>query len=294
MSDIAEKLITFTNNTPAVADAVISAKATVRGTVVRVDDVLDVEHPLGVQLRGNNLSNITDKVNVILQGKNLIPFPYYEKSRTVNGITFTVNEDGSLHYEGTTTAAAQFHFTDYRNQLLLTPGETYAISVHADSNGAENTYTSLLNVNYKPVDKSPAAWSGSILDIAYIGKDGKPGSKTLVYPEDGTGGIQCYIHIPAGKTVNNTVRILIETGSTATEYERYKTPQTATADANGKVSGLVSVSPTMTLRADNDTVALECTYFPVSAADTVAKYQQLKAEETTLQEYLREYKEESV
>lgn len=288
MSDIATKLTTIANNTPAVAEAVNAAKATATGKVVRVDDVLTTEHPLQVQTSAG--------AKVTVSGKNLIPFPYKETSRTVNGITFTVNDDGSLHYEGTTPEGrtAQFHFTDYNKQLLLTPGETYTISVHADSNGAESTYTSLLNVNYKPVDKNPAAWSGSILDIAYIGKDGTPGSKTVVYPEDGTGGIQCYIHIPAGKTVNNTVRVMIEHGTAATEYERYKEPQTATAGADGKVVGLTSVSPSMTLIADSGAAALECTYFPASAADVYAKYQKLQQEQITLQNKLQGHKEESV
>lgn len=269
MSDIATKLITIANNTPAVAEAVNSAKATATGAVIRVDDVLATEHPLQVQTSAG--------AKVTVSGKNLIPFPYKEKSRTVNGITFTVNEDGSLHYEGTSTAAAaaQFHFTDYNKQLLLTPGETYTISVHADSNTPEASYQSLLNVNYKPVDKAPAAWSGSFLDVEYIGKDGKPISKTLVYPEDGAGGIQCYIHIPAGKTVNNTVRVMIELGTTATDYEPYKEPQTATADSTGKVTGLHSVSPCMTLWADTGAV-VQCRYFPQSAADTLAKYHTLK------------------
>ena len=158
------------------------------------------------------------------RGKNLIPFPYKQKSGIVSGITFTVNDDGSVHYEGTATANAQFHFTNV-NDVLLVPGETYTVSIHADSNTTENAYTSFLNVNYKPVDRNPASWKIVIYDTAYITQDGKPASRTAVYPADGAGGIQAYIHVPAGNYVNNTVRLMIEVGDTATEYEPYKAPQ---------------------------------------------------------------------
>lgn len=86
----------------------------------------------------------------------------------------------------------------------------------------------------------------------------------------------------------------LELGSTATGYETYRAPQEATADASGKVDGLISVSPSMTLLADSDAVALECTYFPESAAGVYAKYHELKQEQINLQNKLQVYKEESV
>ena len=115
------------------------------------------------------------------KGKNLIPFPYKQKSGIVSGITFTVNDDGSVHYEGTSTANAQFHFTNVDDALLV-PGEIYTVSIHADSNATGSAYTSLLNLNYKPVDRNPVSWKILIYDTAYITQDGKPASKTAVYP----------------------------------------------------------------------------------------------------------------
>lgn len=41
--------------------------------------------------------------------KNLISLPYAEKSKTMNGITFTVRDDGSVKVEGTSTDYAQFY-----------------------------------------------------------------------------------------------------------------------------------------------------------------------------------------
>ncbi len=46
------------------------------------------------------------------EGANLIPFPYSDgMSKTVNGITYTVNADGSIHAVGTATAEAIFTLT---------------------------------------------------------------------------------------------------------------------------------------------------------------------------------------
>ena len=47
-------------------------------------------------------------VNVTKLGKNLIPYPYRYTTATINGITFTVNEDRSITVKGTATADARF------------------------------------------------------------------------------------------------------------------------------------------------------------------------------------------
>ena len=54
--------------------------------------------------------------------------------------------------------------------------------------------------------------------------------------------------------------IQLESGENATEYEEYKQVQEATADADGTVTGLTSVSPNMTIMADNDGANLNVIY----------------------------------
>jgi hypothetical protein len=75
--------------------------------------------------------------------------------------------------------------------------------------------------------------------------------------------------------------IQIEVGETATDYEAYKAPQTATADENGNVAGLTSVAPTMTIISDSP---VECVYLP--ECDCCNKYMELKAAEIALKEEL--------
>ena len=410
---ITDKLIIVADNTPAVAEAVNAAKATVSGAVVRVDDVLDVEHRLGVKLKS----------------KNLIPLDSLSATSTINGITFTNNGDGTFTLNGTATAEAIYGLVVARNAFPVYKGKTYAFSgaiskaiwlqakyVETDSftkydygsgcaftaddnysfraNIRVNEGTVCENVIVKPqLEEGATATEYAPYNVELLGTEVSVYGKNLFDYRDfiefvnsgvGTQGVEdatykgedcfafaatqtsnddkytgirfkentqytitieyCYEYSSAvainpfliwytdgtfsrvganasiseftkvttttvaGKTIagititrfaaNATVYVKkdmqIEISTAATAFEPYKAPQTATADASGKVVGLTSVSPTMTLIADNDVVALECTYFPASAADTVAKYQRLKAEETTLQEHLREYKEESV
>ena len=61
---IADKLITIADNSAAVAEAVNGSKTTVSGTVIRVDDVLNVEHQLEART--------TDNYAVLVYGKNLL------------------------------------------------------------------------------------------------------------------------------------------------------------------------------------------------------------------------------
>lgn len=44
-------------------------------------------------------------------GKNLLPFPYSNTSKTQNGVTFDVQNDGTIHIYGTASATTYFNFS---------------------------------------------------------------------------------------------------------------------------------------------------------------------------------------
>ena len=70
-------------------------------------------------------------------GENLIPYPYYYSSGTVsNGVTFTVNDDGSVSTSGTATTGTPIFYMMY-NQTLA--AGTYTIS-GCPSGGSSTTY----------------------------------------------------------------------------------------------------------------------------------------------------------
>lgn len=68
------------------------------------------------------------------EGYNLIPFPYFHDSRTINGITWTINEDGSVTANGTSTAVSIFRLTSTTEDLqTIKEGKRYALSALCDS-----------------------------------------------------------------------------------------------------------------------------------------------------------------
>lgn len=66
-------------------------------------------------------------------GANLIPFPYAETTKTLNGITFTDNGDGSLTINGTATGSSWFYLSQNNIDLtLFEVGQTYSLSGGTD------------------------------------------------------------------------------------------------------------------------------------------------------------------
>lgn len=62
--------------------------------------------------------------------RNLIVYPYYQTTKTENGVTFTVNSDGSITVNGTATAATYFRlsYTTRTQNLLRLKKGTYTLS----------------------------------------------------------------------------------------------------------------------------------------------------------------------
>lgn len=64
-------------------------------------------------------------------GRNLIPYPYRDKTKTVNGVTFTDNGDGSVTVSGTPTDNATFSIC--AGVVFVISGTTYTLSTNAQS-----------------------------------------------------------------------------------------------------------------------------------------------------------------
>ena len=56
---------------------------------------------------------------------NLISYPYVDKRTTINGVTFTVNNDGTVNVNGTATARCDFSLSNY---VPVTVGASYFFS----------------------------------------------------------------------------------------------------------------------------------------------------------------------
>ena len=118
----------------------------------------------------------------------LIPYPYYQSTRTVNGITFTDNGDRTITANGTATATTNQHVV--QSSIYELSEGIYKLT-GCPSGGNASTY--LIYVQRRPKDGSSASLAG---------RDTGSGSTFAAY-EDSTYGIMC--RIQSGKTVSNIV-----------------------------------------------------------------------------------------
>ena len=149
------------------------------------------------------------ELTVNISGKNLIPYPYVNTTKTISGITFTDNGDGTITANGTATATASY-FLD--NEFNYIGGITYTIS-GCPKGGSNSTYKI----------------KGDRLG-AYIDDNGNGATYSFKY--DTTAAIVILIY--KDTTVNNLVfRPQLELGSAATDYEMPSgTSYTITPDSN--------------------------------------------------------------
>ena len=139
--------------------------------------------------------------NVKVYGKNLIPYPYINTTKTINGIIFTDNGDGSITINGTATANAYFALT----ALNLYPKGIYYLSGGASGGGTSS---------YALVARNREGASYTFLKMDY-------GSGVKIeLSEDDT--MMFEIRVYSGTTVDNLVfKPQLEFGGAATEYEEY-------------------------------------------------------------------------
>lgn len=139
---------------------------------------------LTVQARNRKVLDISlhgETSQATRSGKNKLPYNYYDSnSKTINGITFTVNKDRSITANGTATANAQFSITNPDNYAIV--AGSYKLV------GENNAYTKkAIRGSYKKADGT----------IRYISSD-----SSFTIPEGAT-NVHIYVVILQGETVNN-------------------------------------------------------------------------------------------
>ena len=169
-----------------------------------------------------------ESVEVRACGKNLLQ-PVYT-TQTINGVTFTVNDDGSVTINGTATSRAQYSIT------RTTASRPQAF--------AGQTFT-LFNV--EGADQSFYSYAMSVEQDIRLDSS----SKTFTVTQDDT----LYIAIVAleGKTVNNvTIYPQLELGSVATAYEPYRSMGGGTVTPTEPLYGLPGAEDTVEASVDGD------------------------------------------
>lgn len=141
-------------------------------------------------------------------GKNLIPT--MDEPLSANGITCTVNVDGSITLNGTATANAYFYFPD----IMIMSSGTYTLSTSANLAGG---------TSYVLRTRSNNVW------LINIQAGSKSKSEAISY----SGAAQAYIAVASGTTLSNlTIYPQLELGSKATAYEPYQGMTTALEDGD--------------------------------------------------------------
>lgn len=131
-------------------------------------------------------------------GKNLLPYPYYETTKTENGITFTDNGDGTITANGTATAVAIFYFTEENKQFDWLTDKTYFYI-----SGAQGV-------------------SGIGMKWFYIDNGESKIKQGRLIWEEGFKLIRFGVQIEAGTTLNNAIiQPMVEQAANATTYEPY-------------------------------------------------------------------------
>lgn len=82
-------------------------------------------------------SGSKEVLKVSYNSRNLIPYPYFSNTITNNGVTYTVNANGSIKISGTASADNNSVFFIRSNTLPLTlkQGEQYTLSGHIEGSG---------------------------------------------------------------------------------------------------------------------------------------------------------------
>ena len=127
------------------------------------DGTPTLDNPVEIQSVGDLVTDETSEyygkydIPIVVRGKNLIKYPYATASRTMNGIRYTVNKDGSVSVVGTATAASYFILNtnvDFGNSSIP---ENSTNGVYATSEGVKynvSNHTVSINVaSGETVDK---------------------------------------------------------------------------------------------------------------------------------------------
>ena len=223
------------------------------GSTILIDDISPVTHEMSVKISSDTVEDLT-AVKVTRCGKNLIPLPYSQLpigTTTLNGIEFTVYEDGSILMNGTaTTGFAKYLYNNKQNLLGLRAGDIITGSKWVSDDSQIANFN--LTFNYYNIDGD--------MEEGAINLGVHHRNLTTTITEDYVGwGI--YIYISSGKTFDNLLfKPQLELGKTATDYEPYVEPTEYTPNADGTVNGVTSIYPNTILITDTDGVIIDCEY----------------------------------
>ena len=211
---------------------------TVTGNPVALKYIHPKAHNMEVKLLH---STITDFSNIVVKeyGKNILPYPYSYHSANphiANGLTFLMNDDGSVTINGTATAETYYQFTN-PNQFYLNPGKYCLWSCPAGGlkTGVAYTYIGSNTLNKLECNIFTATSYSSPGYFMYLVKAGAHFEDYVIRP----------------------MLCLADFGS---QYVPYVEPIEHIATSDGIIQDIVSKTSDMTLIIENRDINIEATY----------------------------------
>ena len=135
---------------------------------------------------------------IVSTGKNLVPYPYEESTKTENGITFTVNSDGSITANGTTTVNPSI----FNLAKISLKAGTYALRSFANVENA-GVCQFYIDIPSEPNDRT--------------------GNGVTFTLQDDIVNKNVNIIVNPNQTVNNLIfKPMLQFGTTAQPFEPYK------------------------------------------------------------------------
>lgn len=215
-------------------------KGTASGTVVAIKDVSPLEHPIGVKLSSDTITNFSS-VTLKKYGKNLLDIskaitePYNSSM-----CSFVDNGNGTY----TLTKKGQHGYRTVDFPLSIKASTTIAISVNLLETFSQNA--ALIRFNF-------ADGTNEATQFSY------KGMPRLFTPKKDV--VSAFLYVSQGQEAESRVvmeKAQIEIG-TATEYEPYKEPETVSVNQDGTAS-IIGKGEGITLMTDTESVTITAEY----------------------------------
>lgn len=200
------------------------------------------------------------------QGQNLISYPYYSKSNTNNGITWTVNEDGTVTANGTATKESAFNIINpfnAKSRKTLELNQKYVLS--DGTSDKTKAYTQFVRFNA----------SKNTYDY---GISSRTGYNTWTASDKNLLSYGIRLIVVNGATVNNVVfKPMLEIGTVTHEYQPTTISNTTLGE---KVDSFKQYEPdgksmsaddsgTLSINLDGTTITLDEAKNVIKLADTL-------------------------
>lgn len=193
------------------------------------DGIPSPENPVPIASAGDD-----GEINVKVIGKNLIDTSVEGKIKVDDGVTWTINTDGSVTIEGTAAGGRsilRLFDKDFNPGIKTLHDGTYTLSLGVDS--IPDGVTFLIG-HYKGSE--------------YAGNLARLSSSTI---EETFNIVDCgildgYIQVDEGTTISLTVYPQLEIGSTATPYESYQSQSLTFQTPNGLLGVKVNADENFT------------------------------------------------